>query len=84
MIGYLAALIMFGSMLFLMAVAPLSTATDRCARSARPPSQPPLHSSSADLGRAGDRQLDRVSYPSVPSSSEVLQRFAPPQHAATC
>jgi MFS family permease len=85
MIGYLAALIMFGSMLFLMAVAPLVHRYG------------PVRSVQLGLGFSilafallflpvwvapviGSFLIGLSYGPSVPSSSQVLQRFAPPQH----
>jgi MFS family permease len=85
MIGYLAALIMFGSMLFLMAVAPLVHRYG------------PVRSVQLGLGFCilafallflpiwvapviGSFLIGLSYGPSVPSSSQVLQRFAPPQH----
>jgi MFS family permease len=87
MIGYLAALIMFGSMIFLMAVAPLVHRAG------------PVRS--VQLGLAfcvvaflllflpiwiapliGSLLIGLSYGPSVPSSSQVLQRFSPPRHRA--
>lgn len=85
MIGYLASLTMFGSMIFLMAVAPLVHRAG------------PVRSVQLGLcfcvvaflllfmpiwiAPVIGSFLIGLSYgPSVPSSSQVLQRFAPPQH----
>jgi MFS family permease len=85
MIGYLAALTMFGSMVFLMAVAPLVQRAG------------PVRSVQLGLGfcflaflllftpiwiaPVVGSLLIGLSYgPSVPASSQVLQRFSPPQH----
>ncbi len=84
-IGYLAALTMFGSMLFLMAVAPLVYRAG------------PVRSVQLGLGFCilafallfvpiwiapviGSFLIGLSYGPSVPSSSQVLQRFSPPQH----
>lgn len=86
-IGYLAALIMFGSMTFLMAIAPLVHRAG------------PIRSVQLGLCLSivafllllapiwiapviGSLLIGFSYGPSVPSSSQVLQRFSPPQHRA--
>jgi MFS family permease len=85
MIGYLAALTMFGSMIFLMAVAPLVHRAG------------PIRSVQFGLAFCflaflllfmplwiapviGSLLIGLSYGPSVPASSQVLQRFSPPQH----
>jgi MFS family permease len=87
MIGYLAALIMFGSMIFLMAVAPL-------VHRAGPVRSVQLGLSFCILAflllfipmwiapLVGSLLIGLSYGPSVPSSSQVLQRFSPPRHRA--